>query len=209
MDYNFISIEGCIGTGKTSFAKKLAYDLEIPTALENFEDNPYLKNFYKDPDRNAFSLELYFMAERYKQQQEVINNINLFNKFVISDYAFVKSQIFANITLTNPDDLHLFKMLFNIINQNIKSPDIILYLHKKTDVLLSNIEKRGREYEQNIRADYLEKLHKAYLQYFKQQTNSKVLIVDSTELDFIKNQKDYDFLKNLLNKKYTQTITFI
>lgn len=209
MDYNFISIEGCIGTGKTSFAKKLAYDLEIPTVLENFEDNPYLKNFYNDPDKNAFSLELYFMAERYNQQKEIIKNINLFNKTIISDYAFIKSQIFANITLKNPDDLHLFKMLFNIINQNIKQADIILYLHKNTNSLLENINKRGREYEKSINAKYLEKLHKAYMQYFKQQTKSKILIVDSSNLDFIKNPKDYIYLKELLDKKYTNTITFI
>lgn len=209
MDYNFISIEGCIGTGKTSFAKKLAYDLEIPIELENFEDNPYLKNFYANPDKNALSLELYFMAERFNQQKEIMKNINLFNRTVISDYAFVKSQIFANITLKNTDDLHLFKMLFQIINQNVKSPDIILYLHKDTDSLLQNIAKRGRDYEQNIKADYLETLHKAYMQFFKQQKESKVLIVDSSDFDFIKNQKDYLYLKDLLNKNYEQKITFI
>lgn len=209
MDYNFISIEGCIGTGKTSFAKKLAYDLEIPVELESFEDNPYLKNFYANPDKNALSLELYFMAERFNQQKEIMRNINLFNQTVISDYAFVKSQIFANITLKNPDDLHLFKMLFQIINQNVKSPDIILYLHKDTNKLLENITKRGREYEKDIKADYLETLHKAYMQFFKQQKESKILIVDSTNYDFIKNQKDYLFLKDLLNQNYEQKITFI
>lgn len=209
MDYNFISIEGCIGTGKTSFAKKLAYDLEVPVELENFEDNPYLENFYANPDKNALSLELYFMAERYNQQKEIMKNVNLFNKTVISDYAFVKSQIFANITLKNPDDLHLFKMLFQIINQNVKSPDIILYLHKDTDSLLANIAKRGRSYEQDIKADYLETLHKAYMQFFKQQKESKVLIVDSSKYDFIKNQQDYLYLKELLNENYQQKITFI
>lgn len=209
MDYNYIAIEGCIGTGKTSFAKKFAYDIEVPIVLENFEDNPYLKNFYANQEKSALSLELYFMAERFKQQKEIINNINLFNKTVISDYAFVKSQIFANITLSNQDDLHLFKMLFQIINQNVKSPDIILYLHKNTDALLKNITKRGRDYEQNIEATYLEKLDKAYMQYFKQQSSSKVLIVDSSNLDFVKSPKDYQFVKELLNKKYTQKITFI
>ncbi len=209
MDYNFISIEGCIGTGKTSFAKKLAYDLEIPVELENFEDNPYLKNFYANPDKNALSLELYFMAERFNQQKEIMKSINLFNRTVISDYAFVKSQIFANITLKNPDDLQLFKMLFQIINQNVKSPDIILYLHKDTDSLLDNIAKRGRSYEKDIKADYLDALHKTYMLFFKQQTDSKVIIVDSSNYDFIKNQKDYLYLKGLLNNTYTKKITFI
>jgi len=209
VNYNFISIEGCIGTGKTSFAKKLAYDLGVAIQLENFDENPYLKNFYANPNNNALSLELYFMAERYNQQKEIISNINLFNKTVVSDYAFVKSQIFANITLKNLDDLHLFKMLFNIINNNVKSPDVILYLHKKTDVLLKNIEKRGREYEQGIPAEYLDTLHNAYMQYFKQQTDSKVIIVDSTAMDFVKSEKDYIYLKELLEKEYTQKITFV
>ncbi len=209
MDYNFISIEGCIGTGKTSFAKMIAKDFDIPLVLENFEDNPYLKKFYDNPKNNALSLELYFMAERYKQQKELLGNINLFNKTVISDYAFVKSQIFANITLVNDDDLQLFKMLFKIINHNVKSPDLIIYLHKKTDILLNNIAKRGREYEKDIEADYLNSLHQTYMQYFKQQSNSKVLIVDSSNLDFVKNGTDYQFLKNLLNKQYAEKITFI
>lgn len=209
MEYNFVSIEGCIGTGKTSFAKKIAADYNIPFELENFEDNPYLENFYADPDKNAFSLELYFMAERYKQQKNIIKNLNLFNQNIIADYAFIKSQVFANITLKNEDDLRLFKMLFNIINQNLKAPDLILYLHKKTDILLENIAKRGRSYEQNISGEYLEQLHQAYISYLKQQTKSTVLVVDSSSLDFVKNEKDYTFLKALLNKKYTEKFNFI
>lgn len=209
MKYNFIAIEGCIGTGKTSFAKKMATDFSIPFELENFEDNPYLKNFYTDPDKNAFSLELFFMAERYNQQKKIIQDLNLFNQHIITDYAFIKSQVFANITLKNQDDLHLFKMLFNIINQNIKAPDVILYLHKKTDILLANIKKRGRSYEQNIGAEYLENLHIAYLQYLKQQDKSKVIIVDSTNLDFVKNYSDYEYIKELLNNNYSEKINFV
>lgn len=209
MNYNFVSIEGCIGTGKTSFTKKIAADYNIPFELENFEDNPYLENFYADPDNNAFSLELYFMAERYKQQQQIVKNVNLFNQNIITDYAFIKSQVFANITLKNEDDLRLFKMLFNIINQNLKAPDLILYLYKDIDILLRNIAKRARSYEQNISGDYLESLHNAYISYLKQQTKSKVLIVDSSSLDFVKNVEDYTYLKNILNKNYKDKINFI
>ncbi|MGB0885908.1 MAG: deoxynucleoside kinase [Chitinophagales bacterium] len=209
MEYNFIAIEGCIGTGKTSFAKMLAQDISVPLALESFEDNPYLEKFYKDPKNNAFSLELYFMAERYNQQKRIAQKFNLFNQIVVADYAFIKSQVFANITLENPDDLQLFKMLFNIINQNIKAPDIILYLHKSTDVLLENIKKRGRTYEQNISAEYLDTLHQAYIQYLKQQSKSKVIMVDTTDLDFVKNKCDFYYLKDVLSKKYTEKFNFI
>ncbi len=209
MEYNFIAIEGCIGTGKTSFAKMLAQDISVPLALESFEDNPYLEKFYKDPKNNAFSLELYFMAERYNQQKRIAQKFNLFNQIVVADYAFIKSQVFANITLENPDDLQLFKMLFNIINQNIKAPDIILYLHKSTDVLLENIKKRGRTYEQNISAEYLNTLHQAYIQYLKQQSKSKVIMVDTTDLDFVKNKRDFYYLKDVLSKKYTEKFNFI
>ncbi|MGB1018576.1 MAG: deoxynucleoside kinase [Chitinophagales bacterium] len=209
MEYNFIAIEGCIGTGKTSFAKMLAQDISVPLALESFEDNPYLEKFYKDPKNNAFSLELYFMAERYNQQKRIAQKFNLFNQIVVADYAFIKSQVFANITLENPDDLQLFKMLFNIINQNIKAPDIILYLHKSTDVLLENIKKRGRTYEQNISAEYLNTLHQAYIQYLKQQSKSKVIMVDTTDLDFVKNKCDFYYLKDVLSKKYTEKFNFI
>lgn len=209
MEYNFIAIEGCIGTGKTSFAKKIAEDFNIPLALESFEDNPYLEKFYADPDNNALSLELYFMAERFYQQKNIISNLNLFNQNIIADYAFIKSQVFANITLKNPDDLKLFKMLFNIINQNLKAPDLIVYLYKKTDVLLSNISNRGRSYEKNISGEYLDLLHNAYMSYLRQQEKSKVIIIDSSDIDFVKSQEDYNYLKSLLNNYYTEKINFL
>lgn len=209
MEYNFIAIEGCIGTGKTSLSKKIAHEFNIPLALENFEENPYLEKFYKDPDNNALSLELYFMAERFHQQKNIISNLNLFNQNIIADYAFIKSQVFANITLKNPDDLKLFKMLFNIINQNLKAPDLIVYLHKKTDILLENIAQRGRSYEKNISGDYLDELHQAYMSYLRQQEKSKVIIVDSSEIDFIKSDEDYKYLKNLLDKNYKEKFNFI
>lgn len=209
MEYNYIAIEGCIGSGKTSFTEMLAKDFAIPAAYENFENNPYLENFYADPDKNALSLELFFMAERYNQQKEIIQNLNLFNQYIISDYAFIKSQVFANITLKNTDDLQLFKMLFNIIHQNLKAPDLIVYLYKSVDILQDNIKKRGRSYEQNIPASYLENLNDAYLNYLKQQTKSKVIVINTNELDFVKNPKDYQLLKDLLQKKYTEKMNFI
>jgi deoxyguanosine kinase len=209
MNYNFITIEGCIGAGKTSLTKKLAEDFDAPYILENFEDNPYLKNFYEDPDRHAFSLELYFMAERFQQQKELLNKVNLFDNTIFSDYAFFKSVIFAGITLKKEDEIRLFKMLFNIIVHNIKKPDLILYLYKPNNLLLENIAARGRQYEKNIEATYLNELNNSYLDFFKKQSGSTVVILDSSKLDFVKSEDDYKYIKSLLSKPYDKKLNYI
>lgn len=206
--YNFITIEGCIGAGKTTLSKMLAAHYSCTSFFENFEDNPYLQNFYEDPAKHAFSLELFFMAERYQQQKKLLEEINLFGDKVISDYAFFKSLIFANITLKD-DELQLYKMLFHIIYPNIKSPEIILYLHKPTDLLLANIKKRGRSYESDITGDYLEKLNETYLDFFKQQNKSKVVIVDSANLDFVKRKDDFIFLLQILDTHFDKKINYL
>jgi deoxyguanosine kinase len=207
--YNFITIEGCIGAGKTSLTKMLANDFNAPFLLENFEDNPYLKNFYEDPEKHAFSLELYFMAERFQQQKDLQSKVNLFDNLIISDYAFFKSMIFAGITLKKEDELRLFRMLYNIISNNIKAPDIILYLHKPIELLLDNIKTRGREYEKKIPAEYLEQLNHAYLDFFKKQTNSKVLVLDSSKIDFVQSSNDYEYIKSLFSKEYDKQINYL
>jgi len=176
--------------------------------LENFENNPYLNNFYKEPDKHAFSLELHFMAERFQQQKKILGEINLFEQKIISDYAFFKSLIFANITLKE-DELQLFKKLFYIINSNIKAPDIILYLHKPVDLLLQNIKKRGRNFEQNITGEYLEKLNTAYLDFFKQQKQSKIILLDTSNIDFVKSENDYKEIKKILERPYDKKISYL
>lgn len=176
--------------------------------LESFEENPYLESFYKNPEKHAFSLELHFMAERYQQQKEIFEKINLFDQKLISDYAFFKSLIFANITLKE-DELQLFKKLFHIINTNIKSPDLILYLHKPVDLLLNNIKKRARDYEQNISEDYLNQLNSTYIEFFKQQNKSKVILLDTSNIDFVKNNDDFEHIKSLLNDNYNKKLNYL
>ncbi|MGB1248621.1 MAG: deoxynucleoside kinase [Chitinophagales bacterium] len=205
----FVAIEGCIGAGKTTVTKMLAESINAPIMLENFEDNPYLQNFYADPDKHAFPLELFFMAERYQQQKSLLEKINLFDEQVFMDYAFVKSFIFANMTLKNEDEKQLFKMLFSIINQNIRPPDLIIYLHKSTDLLLQNIAKRGRSYEQEIPAEYLDNLNHAYMDYFKTQTKSKVVIVDSEQLDFIENKVDFEQIKQICGQSFEKSLNYV
>lgn len=186
----------------------LSQAYQCTKVLESFEDNPYLKNFYKNPEMHAFSLELHFMAERYQQQKSIFEKINLFEHQLVSDYAFFKSLIFANITLKE-DELQLFKKLFHIINTNIKSPDIILYLHKPVDLLLHNIKTRARDYEQNITADYLQKLNSAYIEFFKQQNKSKVILLDTSNIDFVKKKADFEMIKEILNDNYNKKLNYL
>lgn len=208
MKYNYIIIEGCIGAGKTTLTKMLSKDFDCSNILENFEENPYLENFYKDPNRHAFPLELYFMAERYEQQKEIFSKINLFQDILFSDYAFFKSLIFANITL-NEDEVRLFKMLFNIIHPNIKKPDIIIYLYNSIDKLIENIAKRGRSFEQNISKEYLQKLNDAYMSYLKNHCSSKVLILDTTNIDFIDKREDFEKIKNILDQEFSKRLNYL
>lgn len=208
MKYNYIVIEGCIGAGKTTLTKKLSEKYQCANILENFEENPYLENFYKDPKRHAFPLELYFMAERYEQQKEIFNKINLFDEVLFADYAFFKSLIFANITL-NEDEVRLFKMLFNIMHPNIKKPDLIVYLYNSIDKLFENITKRGRTFEQSIPEDYLVKLNEAYLNYLKNHCNSKVVIIDTTNKDFIDNDADFMEITHLLKKDFVKRLNYL
>lgn len=204
---NFVTIEGCIGAGKTTVTKLLAEKLQCKSVYENFEDNPYLQNFYENPEKHAFPLELYFMAERYQQQKKLYEEINLFDHQLISDYAFFKSMVFANITLKD-DELQLFKMLFQIIYANIKSPDLIIYLYKSEEVLLKNIEKRARVYEQNIEGKYLNSLHHNYMQFFKQQEKSKVVILDTSHIDFIKQPEKLNLLTDIINGSFNKKINY-
>jgi deoxyguanosine kinase len=208
MNYNFITIEGCIGSGKTTLANMLAAEFNFKLVLEAFENNPFLPKFYEEPERFAFSLELFFMAERYKQIKDFTAAPDLFQQKVISDYLFTKSLIFANITLQEDENI-LYKRLFSIINAQLPQPEIIIYLHNTIPNLLYNIAIRGRSYEQNIKAEYLEQLQAAYLQYFKTSQNNTVLIVDASTIDFVNNHNDYIKLKNLLNYHYGKGIHYI
>lgn len=206
--YNFIAIEGCIGAGKSTLTTMLSQYFNCTHQFENFEENPYLENFYKNPTNHAFPLELFFMAERYKQQKSMIESINLFNDKLISDYAFFKSLIFANITLKE-DELQLFKMLYNIIYPQLKYPDIVLYLYKDIDKLQENIKKRGRNYESAITNEYLEQLNNEYLNYFKQQNNSTIVILNTNNLDFKTNKEDFNLILDTLNIKFNKKLNYL
>ncbi len=191
--FNYIAIEGNIGAGKTTLASKLAEDCNAKLVLERFADNPFLPKFYKDQSRYAFPLEMSFLADRYQQLSDDLAQFDLFKDFVVADYHIFKSLIFAKVTLQE-DEFRLYKTMFDIIHKEMPKPDLYVYLYQNTPRLLHNIKKRGRSYEQEIPAEYLEKINQGYLDYIKTQTDLNVLIIDVSALDFVKKQADYVYL---------------
>ncbi len=201
LKYDYVVIEGNIGTGKTSLASRIARDFETRLILERFADNPFLPKFYENQPRYAFPLELSFLADRYSQLKNDLTNPELFHQQTVSDYLLSKSLIFASITLKD-HELELYQKLFNIINPNLPKPDLLLYLHKDIANLKQNIRKRGREYESNIKDDYLEKLEQGYWDFFKAQSNMKIVVVDSNHLDFVSNESDYEKIIQILQRDF-------
>lgn len=201
MQYNLITIEGNIGAGKTTLAKILSERLHARLILESFEDNPFLPKFYKEPEKYSFPLELFFMAERFKQLQNSVNGPDLFHETTISDYVFIKSLLFAKVTLAE-DEYKLYKRLFHIINKQLPNPDILIYLHVPIQKLQKNIQKRDRSYEQSIPDEYLQKIQNTYLEYLK-QSEQKVLFVEAEHADFLTDSKHVDLILDALSKDYS------
>jgi deoxyguanosine kinase len=206
--YNFITIEGTIGAGKTTLAKKLAADFNGKLILEQFEENPFLPKFYEDPQRHAFPVELYFMAERFQHLNKLLSEADIFKSFTVSDFLFQKSLIFANNNL-NEDEARLYRMLFDIINPSLPRPDLVIYLYAPVEKLLHNIQKRGRVYEQNISAAYLEHIQSAYLKYFKMQTQSRIVLVNTAQLNFAESEEDYKVITALLTTEFNTGLHFV
>lgn len=198
--YNYIAIEGNIGAGKTTLSAKISEDFNAKLVLERFADNPFLPKFYKDQNRYAFPLEMSFLADRYQQLSDDLAQFDLFKDFVVADYHIFKSLIFAKVTLAE-DEYRLYKTMFDIIYKEMPKPDLYVYLYQNTERLLSQIKQRGRSYEQEIPAEYLEKINQGYLDYIKTQTDLNILIIDVSDMDFVENQGDYLKILDLINSK--------
>ena len=203
--YIYIAIEGNIGVGKTSLTNKIAQDFNAKSVKERFADNPFLPKFYEDQNRFAFPLEMSFLADRFQQISDDLAQFDLFKDFVIADYHIFKSLIFAKVTLSD-DEFRLYRTFFEIIYKEMPRPDLYIYLYQNTDRLMANIKSRGRSYEQEIEADYLDKINKGYLEYIKSQSDLNVLIIDVSVKDFVKNQEDYVFVLNEIQNKINQTL---
>ena len=200
MKYHFITIEGNIGAGKTTLSHLISKKLNARLILEGFADNPFLPKFYENPAQYAFPLELFFMAERYKQMKEMFQNNDLFQNITISDYLFTKCLLFAKVNLAD-EEFKLYQKLFDIIHQQVISPDILIYLHAPVSKLQSNIKKRNRSYEQNIQDDYLFNIQETYVNYIKQH-NVTTLFVDVSNADFLSNDKHVQIILDALDKEY-------
>jgi deoxyguanosine kinase len=206
--YSYIVIEGNIGSGKTSLATRIAEDFGCRIILEEFADNPFLPQFYAQPSRFAFPLELSFLAERYHQLREKFSGPELFTTSTVSDYLFLKSLIFARINLCE-DEYELYRRLFDIINPRLPRPDLLVYLYNETENLLNNINKRGRSYEQQITGDYLNRVHSSYMDYFRQAADMKILMISTQNLDFVNNLHHYHQIIENIGKIYKPGINSI
>jgi len=202
MNLNYLVIEGNIGAGKTSLVKMISRDFGARMLLEGFAGNPFLPKFYTDQEKYAFPLEMSFLADRYTQLSRNVAEFDLFSSFLVSDYYFTKSLIFAQNTLAD-DEFRLYRNFFNIIYDKIPKPDLYVYLHVSTENLLGNIRKRGRTYEQHISRQYLEKIRDGYFQFFKCPTDFPILLIDINGLNFIDNNEHYQaIIGQIFGKEY-------
>lgn len=202
MKHHFIAIEGNIGAGKTTLAHLLAKHLNARLILEEFADNPFLPKFYENPQQYAFPLELFFMAERYKQLKELVHTKDLFQSVTISDYLFTKCLLFAKVNLTE-EEFRLYHKLFDIIKQPLIQPDLIIYLHVPVQKLQKNIRKRNRHYELSIPDEYLFRIQETYTHYIKQH-NLKTLFIDAANADFLDNDKHFKLLLQALDNDFDE-----
>jgi deoxyguanosine kinase len=202
MQYHFITIEGNIGAGKTTLARLLSKQMDARLILEEFAENPFLPKFYENPGQYAFPLELFFMAERYKQLKDLLHTRDLFQSVTISDYLFTKCLLFARVNLPE-EEFRLYQKLFDIIHAQMIQPDLLIYLHAPVNKLQQNIRKRGRHYEQNISDDYLFNIQQTYTHYIKQH-NVKTLFIDVSNANFLDNPKHLQIVLEALEKEYEQ-----
>jgi deoxyguanosine kinase len=207
MNYRYITIEGNIGAGKTTLANRLAKHFGARIILEEFAENPFLPKFYEKPQQYAFPLELFFMAERYKQLKDLLQSQDLFSDMVVSDYLFIKSLLFAKINLKE-EEYGLYQKLFDIINPQLLQPDLLIFLNAPITKLQQNIKTRNRLYEQQIADEYLVNVHDMYMQYIKQHP-IRTLMVDTTKTDFLRNGADFELLLAALEKDYEPGIHYL
>ncbi len=187
-----IAIEGVIGAGKTSLARRLAERLSGRLLLEQFEENPFLQRFYEDTERFAFQTQIFFLLSRYRQQQELFQ-ADLFHDYVISDYIFEKDKIFAYLNLQD-DELKLYETIMGAFEKNIPAPDLVVYLQSSVERLMNNIRQRGRKYEESMSEEYIKELNEAYNYFFFRYKSSPLLIVRATDIDFVNKEEDFEDL---------------
>ena len=207
MKHHFIAVEGNIGAGKTTLSQLLSQHFNAKLMLEEFAENPFLTKFYENPKQYAFPLELFFLAERFKQQQDLIKTADLFQSVTISDYLFTKCLLFAKVNLPE-EEYRLYQKMFDVFQQQLTAPDVLIYLHAPVNKLQSNIKKRNRKFEQSIPDEYLFKLQETYTSYIKQHS-IKTIFVDASNADFLYNEAHFKLITDALEKDIEEGQHFI
>ena len=207
MKHHFIAVEGNIGAGKTTLSQLLSQHYNTKLMLEEFAENPFLTKFYENPKQYAFPLELFFLAERFKQQQDLIKTADLFQSVTISDYLFTKCLLFAKVNLPE-EEYRLYQKMYDVFSQQLTQPDVLIYLHAPVNKLQSNIKKRNRKFEQSIPDEYLFKLQETYTSYIKQH-NIKTIFVDASNADFLYNEAHFKLITDALEKDLEEGQHFI
>ncbi|RMF09573.1 MAG: deoxynucleoside kinase [Candidatus Neomarinimicrobiota bacterium] len=202
----YVAVEGPIGVGKTSLVKKMAEKLHARMVLEEFEDNPFLADFYREPERYAFQTQLFFLLQRYRQQQE-LRQVDMFHNLLITDYMFVKDRLFASLTL-NEKEMNLYDTVANLLERNVLSPDLVIYLQADTDTLMANIEKRGRPYEENMSYEYIDALNQVYNEFFFRYQETPLVIINTNNIDFVHNPKDLEEVIQIIRQPISGTKFF-
>ena len=202
----YVAIEGTIGVGKTSLANLLCEKLGAKLVLESFEDNPFLSDFYDDPERHAFQTQLWFLLQRYQQQHE-LRQIDMYQNLVITDYMFVKDRLFASLNLSEKE-MSLYDTVANMMEKNVIHPDLVIFLQADTETLMKNISTRGREFEKNLSEDYLDALNQVYNEYFFRYQDTPLVIINTNNIDFVNNNEDLEEMINYIRKPVAGTKFF-
>lgn len=202
----YVAIEGTIGVGKTSLANLLSEKLSAKLVLETFEDNPFLSDFYEDPERHAFQTQLWFLLQRYQQQQD-LRQVDMFQNLVITDYMFVKDRLFASLNLSEKE-MSLYDTVANMMERNVIHPDLVIFLQADTETLMKNIAKRGRDFEKNISDDYIDALNQVYNEYFFRYQDTPLVIINTNNIDFVNNHQDLEEMINYIRQPVTGTKFF-
>jgi len=189
---NYIAVEGAIGVGKTSLARLISEEVGAKFVCEQVDENPFLKSFYSDRKKYSFQTQIYFLLNRYQQQKE-LNQRDLFSSIIVSDYIFAKDRIFAHMNL-DENEINLYEQIYTLLDSKLTKPDLLIYLHARPEVLRQRVEIRNREYERNIDNKYLEALVHAYNEYFFHYDETPLLVIDSSEIDFVNRSDDFDLL---------------
>jgi len=202
----YVAIEGTIGVGKTSLANLLSDRLGAKLVLEAFEDNPFLSDFYNDPERHAFQTQLWFLLQRYQQQQD-LRQVDMFQNLVLTDYMFVKDRLFASLNL-NEKEMSLYDTVANMMERNVIHPDLVIFLQADTETLMRNIARRGRDFEKNMSEDYIDALNQVYNEYFFRYQDTPLVIINTNNIDFVHNDGDLEEVINYIRQPVTGTKFF-